>query len=83
MRLATHDQASRRQPGDSSISSLREDAHRLIMRVLAAGGRRADALKHYEDLAALLKSELTVEPDPTTRALAAELRKVASGTTGT
>ena len=45
------------------------------MRVLAAGGRRADALKHYEDLAALLKRELTVEPDPTTKALAAELRK--------
>ncbi len=58
-----------------AISGLREDAHRLIMRVLAAGGRRADALKHYEDLAALLKRELTVEPDPTTRALAAELRK--------
>src|SRR5215510_14773516 len=58
-----------------AISNLREDAHRLIMRVLAAGGRRADALKHYEDLIALLKSELTVEPDPTTTALAAELRK--------
>ena len=58
-----------------AISGLREDAHRLIMRVLAGGGRRADALKHYEDLAALLKRELTVEPDPTTRALAAELRK--------
>ena len=58
-----------------AISGLREDAHRLIMRVLAAGGRRADALKHYEELAALLKRELTVEPDPTTRALVAELRK--------
>jgi len=57
-----------------AVSSLREDAHRLIMRVLAAGGRRADALKHYEDLIALLKRELSVEPDPTTRALAAELR---------
>jgi TolB-like protein/DNA-binding SARP family transcriptional activator len=58
-----------------AISSLREDAHRLVMRALAAGGRRANALKHYEDLAALLKRELTVEPDPITRALAAELRK--------
>ena len=58
-----------------AVSSLREDAHRLIMRVLAAGGRRADALKHYEDLKALLKRELAVEPDPNTRALAAELRK--------
>ena len=48
-----------------AISSLREDAHRLVMRALAAGGRRADALKHYEDLAALLKRELAVEPDPT------------------
>ena len=54
---------------------MREDAHRLIMRVLTAGGRRADALKHYEDLTALLKRELAVEPDPATRALAAELRK--------
>src|SRR5262245_33304202 len=58
-----------------AISSLREDAHRLIMRVLASGGRRADALKHYEDLTALLKRELAVEPDPATRAPAAELRK--------
>jgi TolB-like protein/DNA-binding SARP family transcriptional activator len=58
-----------------AISGLREDAHRLVMRVLAANGRRADALKHYEDLAALLKRELAVEPDSTTRALAAELRK--------
>jgi DNA-binding SARP family transcriptional activator len=32
-----------------AISGLREDAHRLVMRVLAAGGRRADSLKHYED----------------------------------
>ncbi len=58
-----------------AVSSLREDAHRLVMRALAAGGRRADALKHCEELAALLKRELNVEPDPTTRALAAELRK--------
>jgi TolB-like protein len=58
-----------------AVSGLREDAYRLVMRALAAGGRRADALKHYEDLTALLKRELGVEPDPVTRALAAELRK--------
>ncbi len=57
------------------ISNLREDAHRLIMRALAAGGRRADAVKHYEGLASALMRELSVEPDPTTSALAAELRK--------
>jgi TolB-like protein/tetratricopeptide (TPR) repeat protein len=57
-----------------AVSSLREDAHRLVMRALAAGGRRADALKHYEDLKALLKGELALEPDADTRSLAAELR---------
>ena len=70
-----HEQALRPAYRAIEISSLREDAHRLIMRVLTAGGRRADALKHYEDLTALLKRELAVEPDPATRALAAELRK--------
>jgi TolB-like protein/DNA-binding SARP family transcriptional activator len=58
-----------------ALSNLREDAHRLIMRALAAGGRRADALKHYEELKTLLKRDLAVEPDPNTRSLAAELRK--------
>jgi TolB-like protein len=58
-----------------ALNNLREDAHRLMVRSLAAGGRRADALKHYDDLAALLKRELTVEPDPSTKALAVELRK--------
>ena len=70
-----HEPALRAANRVIAISGLREDAHRLIMRVLAAGGRRADALKHYEHLTALLKRELTVEPDPATRALAAELCK--------
>ena len=58
-----------------AISGLREDAHRLIIRTLAASGRRAEALKHFDELVALLKRELAVEPDPSTTALAAELRK--------
>ena len=33
-----------------AISNLREGAHRLLMRALAAGGRRADALKHSKNL---------------------------------
>jgi hypothetical protein len=41
-----------------AINNLREDAHRLAIRALAAAGRRADALKRYEHLVALLKSEL-------------------------
>ena len=31
-----------------AINNLREDAHRLVLRALAASGRRPDALKHYE-----------------------------------
>ena len=58
-----------------AINNLREDAHRVAIRALAAAGRRADALKHYDDLAKHLKSELDVEPDALTKALALELRK--------
>ena len=70
-----HEQALNAANRAIAVSGLREDAHRQIMRALAAGGRRADALKHYGDLTALLRRELSVEPDPTTNALAAELRK--------
>ena len=56
-------------------NNVREDAHRLRMRALAAGGRRPDALRHYEHLVALLKRELNVEPDATTKGLALDLRK--------
>jgi TolB-like protein/DNA-binding SARP family transcriptional activator len=74
LEVGSHEEALRVASQAAEISSLREDAHRLIMQALAAGGRRADALKHYEDLATLLKRELAVEPDPKTRALEAELR---------
>jgi adenylate cyclase len=65
-----------------AVSSLREDAHRLLMRALAAAGRRADALKHYEDLKALLKRELGIDPDEASRALAKELRHPRSNADG-
>ena len=57
------------------ISNLREDAHRVVIRALAAAGRRADALKHYEDLVKQLKREFDADPDARTSALADELRK--------
>jgi TolB-like protein len=57
-----------------AVNNLREDAHRAMIRALVAAGRRADALKHYEQLAELLKCELNVEPDASTRALAGDLR---------
>ena len=72
---AMHDLALAAASRAISINNLREDAHRVAIRALAAAGRRADALKHYDDLAKHLKSELDVEPDALTQALALELRK--------
>ncbi|EIG63523.1 adenylate/guanylate cyclase family protein,transcriptional regulatory protein,putative transcriptional regulator [Bradyrhizobium sp. WSM1253] len=57
-----------------ALNNMREDAHRLIVQALAATGRRAEALKHYQDLVVLLKHELNTEPDAATRSLIAELR---------
>src|SRR5262249_39545778 len=57
-----------------AANEMREDAHRLIVRALAVTGRKAEALKHYEDLAALLKRELDTEPDAVTQSLIAQLR---------
>ena len=58
-----------------AVDRLREEAHRLLMRALAVSGRRAEALKHHDQLVGLLKRELSVEPDAATKALAAELRR--------
>jgi TolB-like protein/DNA-binding SARP family transcriptional activator len=58
----------------NAINHLREDAHRLIIQALAATGRKAEALKYYQDLVALLKRELNTEPDAATRSLVVELR---------
>ena len=57
-----------------TLNNLREDAHRLIVQALAAAGRKAEALKHYQDLVALLERELNTEPDAATKSLVAELR---------
>jgi CheY-like chemotaxis protein len=72
--LGHTDKALETVPRALAINNLREDAHRLMLRALAAAGRRAEALKHYEDFVALLKRELKTEPDAATKALAAELR---------
>jgi len=56
-----------------AINNLREDAHRLILQALAASGRKAEALKHYQDLVALLERELSTEPDAATKSLVAVL----------
>ena len=58
------------------VNALREDAHRLIVQALAAAGRKPEALKHYQDLVALLRRELNTEPDAVTRSLVANIGKV-------
>jgi DNA-binding SARP family transcriptional activator len=50
-----------------ALNNMREDAHRLVVQALVAAGRKAEALKHYQDLASLLKRELNAEPDAATR----------------
>lgn len=57
-----------------AVNALREDAHRLIVQALTATGRKAEALKHYQDLVALLRRELNTEPDAVTQSLVAQLR---------
>jgi DNA-binding SARP family transcriptional activator/TolB-like protein len=49
-----------------SLDPLREDAHRCVMRSLAALGQRASALRHYETARQLLAEELGVEPEEET-----------------
>jgi class 3 adenylate cyclase len=58
------------------VNALREDAHRLIIQALAAAGRKPEALKHYQDLVALLRRELNTEPDSLTRSLVANIGNV-------
>lgn len=52
-----------------------EATHRDLMRALAALGHTGRAIKQYETLEALQRSDLDVSPDPETRALIRELRQ--------
>jgi predicted ATPase/DNA-binding SARP family transcriptional activator len=53
---------------------LREEAHYALMRLHAAAGQPAAALRQYQELERLLRQELGENPSATTRALAEELR---------
>jgi DNA-binding SARP family transcriptional activator len=55
------------------LEPLQERTHRLVMRLYALHGRRAEALAHYERCVALLERELGVEPDEQTMRLYREL----------
>ncbi len=64
-----------------AIDNFREDAHRLVLKSFIASGRNAEALRHYQNLVALLKADLGAEPDAETRLLADARgqRRVSSG----
>ncbi|HWL43905.1 MAG TPA: tetratricopeptide repeat protein [Ilumatobacter sp.] len=59
---------------------LDEAAHRAAMHSLARAGRPARALQHYDELVAMLASEVAVDPAPETVALAEQLRGEAQAT---
>jgi DNA-binding SARP family transcriptional activator len=51
----------------------RESGHALLMEALSRNGNVAEALRAYEDLRALLREELGIDPSPPLRALHARL----------
>jgi DNA-binding SARP family transcriptional activator len=57
-----------------ALDPLNEVAYRRKMRAHFAAGERGQALEVYESCRARLASELKVEPDPDTQALAAHIR---------
>ena len=57
-----------------ALDPLNEVAYRRKMRAHFAAGERGQALEAYETCRAMLASELKVEPDPETRALADRIR---------
>ena len=60
------DHYARRQLG---LDPLHEEAHRQLMRALALGGKRTEAIAQYEACSQLLYTELGVPPAPETTAL--------------
>ena len=56
-----------------ALDPLREASHRRVMEALAALGDRALALRQFEELKQLLKTELDVAPAAETQALASKL----------
>src|SRR6266568_718303 len=56
---------------------LREEAHRDLIRLLAAVGQPAAALRQYQELERLLKEQLDTSPESATRALVREIERLA------
>lgn len=65
-------QAAQRQV---NLEPWHEGAHRQLMRLLSQLGQRAAALAQYEKCKQLLLTELGIEPEPATVALAEKIRR--------
>jgi DNA-binding SARP family transcriptional activator/Tfp pilus assembly protein PilF len=57
-----------------AIDPLREDTHRGLIAAYGRAGRRADAIRVYQDAKALLRRELDVSPAAETEALIVDIR---------
>ena len=57
-----------------SLDATREEGHRLLMRLYATAGRRADALRQYQSCADAMRHELDAEPSAETIRLHEEIR---------
>ena len=56
------------------LDPLREDGHRIVMRLYSRAGRRAEAIKQYRLCLETLRRELNVQPEEATTKLYAEIR---------
>jgi len=63
----------------AALDPLNEGDRRLLMRLLAAAGRRVEALRQFESLREALRASLGVPPSEATRALARTLRSQDAG----
>lgn len=62
---------------EAAIASdyFREDAHRVAILAMGASGQRAEAVRHYQTLAARLREELGTTPEPATEQAMEKVRK--------
>jgi predicted ATPase/DNA-binding SARP family transcriptional activator len=61
-----------------ALDPLHEPAHRALMRIYAAAGQRAAALRQFDECARVLRDELGAEPEPETQALYEAIRTLTS-----
>ncbi len=57
-----------------ALDPVREEAHRMLMRLYYSAGHRSAALKQYQVCKEALRRELDVEPEPETAHLYSEIR---------